>query len=165
MYGVEAAAASPAKVASLTAVVIDVFKSRNNVHNANQFFTTITGNSNDLDPQVQILARRVLQVRRAACKKPEAARRLKTTMETYADKNKRNGKWPSWYRSTSDDDPRQQQSYPSEQPHPSTGEHEAGWDDDICAMGPIGLLIESLTWHGMKIDSDLNVWQKKRRTD
>ena len=44
MYGVEAAAASPAKVASLTAAVIDVFKSRNNVHNANQFFATITGN-------------------------------------------------------------------------------------------------------------------------
>ena len=165
MYGVEVAVASPAKVASLTAVVIDVFKSRNNVHNANQFFTTITGNSNDLDPQVQIFARRVLQVRRALCKKPEAARRVMTTLETYANKNKRNGKWPSWYSSTNDDDPRQQQSYPSEQPHPSTGEHEAGWDDDILAMGPIGLLIESLTWHGMKIDSDLNVWQRKRGTD
>ena len=27
-------------------------------------------------------------------------------------------------------------------------------------MGPIGLLIESITWHGMKIDSNLRIWQK-----
>ena len=34
MYGVEAAGASPMKVANLTAAVIDVFKNRNNNHNA-----------------------------------------------------------------------------------------------------------------------------------
>ena len=27
-------------------------------------------------------------------------------------------------------------------------------------MGPIGLLIESTIWHGMKIDSNLKLWQK-----
>ena len=51
MCGVEAASASPVKVASLTAAVIDVFKSRNNNHNANQFFSTISGSKNDLDPK------------------------------------------------------------------------------------------------------------------
>ena len=55
MYGVEAAGASPSKVANLTAGVIDVFKSRNNNHNADQFFSTITGSKNDLDPQAQLL--------------------------------------------------------------------------------------------------------------
>ncbi len=50
MCGVEAASASPIKVASLTAAVIDVFKSRNNNHNANQFFSTISGSKNDFDP-------------------------------------------------------------------------------------------------------------------
>ena len=73
MYGIEAASASPIKVASLIAAVIDVFRSRNNNHNANQFFSTISGSKNDLDPQVQIFARRVLQVRRTACKRPETA--------------------------------------------------------------------------------------------
>ena len=50
MYGVEAAGASPMKVANWTASVIDFFKSGNNSHDANQFFSTITGSKNDLDP-------------------------------------------------------------------------------------------------------------------
>ena len=41
MYGVEAAEIAPAKIASMTAAVIDVFKSRNDNHNADRFFTTI----------------------------------------------------------------------------------------------------------------------------
>ena len=68
-YGVEAAGASPAKVASLAAAVIDVFKSRNNNHNGNQFFSTITGSRSDLDPVAQIFARRVLQIRKTTCNK------------------------------------------------------------------------------------------------
>ena len=89
-YGVESAGASPAKVASLTAAVIDVFKSRNNNHNANQFFSTITGSKNDLDPVTQIFARRVLQLRRTACKKRDAGPRFKSSLKTYATKQKRN---------------------------------------------------------------------------
>ena len=27
-------------------------------------------------------------------------------------------------------------------------------------MGPTGLLIKSVLWHGMKIDDDLRIWQK-----
>ena len=27
-------------------------------------------------------------------------------------------------------------------------------------MGPIGLLIESVAWHGMKLDANLRIWQK-----
>ena len=72
MYGVEAASASPQKIAGLAAAVIDVFKSRNNNHNANQFFSTITESKSDLDPTAQIFARRVMQVRRTACKKKNA---------------------------------------------------------------------------------------------
>ena len=60
MYGVEAASASPQKVASLTPAVIDVFKSRNSNHNANQFFPTITASKNDLDPLAQMFVRRVM---------------------------------------------------------------------------------------------------------
>ena len=28
-------------------------------------------------------------------------------------------------------------------------------------MGPIGLLIEAVTWNGMKIDKELRIWQKQ----
>ena len=131
IYEVEAAGASPVKVASLTAAVIDVFKSRNNNHNANQFFSTITGSKNDLDPQVQIFARRVLQVRRTACKRPEAAERFRKIPTTYAGKHKRNGRWPKWFRSEDDDAQRWQQVFPDEQPHLSTAEFEKNWDEDI----------------------------------
>ena len=50
MHGVGAASAPPQKVASLTAAVIDVFKSKNSDHIANQIFSTITASKNDLDP-------------------------------------------------------------------------------------------------------------------
>ena len=164
MYGVEAAGASPAKVAKLTAAVIDVFKSRNNNHNANQFFSTITRSKHDLDPQAHMFARRVLQVRRTAFKKSDAAERFRKTIRTYATKHKRNGKWPVWFQHQNEDEPDRERTFPDEQPHPSTGEHDENWDQDICAMGPIGLLIESTVWHGFKIDDSLKLWQKKRRT-
>ena len=80
-YGVEAAGASPAKVASLTVAVIDVFKSRNNNHNANQLFSTITGSKNDLDPVTQIFARRVLQIRRTACKQKGCRPKIQKHLE------------------------------------------------------------------------------------
>ena len=69
MYGIEAAIASPKKIGNLTAAVIDVFKNKSHSHNANQFFSTISKRKNDLDPAAQILARRVLQIRRTTCNK------------------------------------------------------------------------------------------------
>ena len=163
MYGVEAAGATPNKVAGLTAAVIDVFKSRNNNHNANQFFSTITGSKVDLDPQVQIFARRAMQIRRTACKRPETMERFRKSIQRYASKYKRDGTWPRWYRPEAEDGTGGQHDYPDEQPHPSTAEHDPSWDEDICAMGPIGLLIESTVWHGMKIDSNFNLWQKNEQ--
>ena len=68
MYGVEAASASPQTIGNLTAALRDVFKNKNNNHNANQFFAAITESKNDLDPMAQIFARRVMQVRMTACK-------------------------------------------------------------------------------------------------
>ena len=120
MYGVEAAGASPTKVAGLTAAVIDVFKSRSNNHNANQFFSTITGSNTDLDPQAQMFARRVLQIRRIACRRRDTAERFRKTLRTYAAKHKRNGRWSKWYRHENEDEQNREQSYPDEQPHPST---------------------------------------------
>jgi len=50
--------------------------------------------------------------------------------------------------------------HPPEQPHPSTKEHDDDWDADLKTQGPVGLLIESVLWHGMAIDGDLKIWQK-----
>jgi len=104
-----------------------------------------------------------MQVRRTACKRPEAMERFRKSLRNYSNKYKRNGTWPKWYRAEDEDAIRWQQVYPDEQPHPSTAEYEQNWDEDICAMGPIGLLIESTVWHGMKIDSNFKLWQKNEQ--
>ena len=77
------------KNANLTAAVIDVLKSKNNNHNANQFFSTITESKNDLDPMAQIVARWVMQIRRTACKKKDAEERFQNTLKDYAKKHKK----------------------------------------------------------------------------
>ena len=104
MYGVEAASASPNKIGSLAVVVIDVFKSRNNNHNANQFFTTIPRSKNDQDLAAKIFPGRVMQVMRTVCKKPTVEARFQILLGTYAEKHKRGGQWPKWYRDPSKND-------------------------------------------------------------
>ena len=69
-YGIEAAEIATAKVAQLTAAVIDVFRSRNDFHNVDWFFAAFFEDKKDLDPIVQIFTRRALQIWRTVCKKP-----------------------------------------------------------------------------------------------
>ena len=97
-----------------------------------------------------------------ACKKKkDAVERFTHIMETYASTHKRNGKWPKWHRHEAQDEDDHEEAYPEEQPHLSTNEHEENWNEDICSVGPIGLLVESVVWHGMKIDAELRIWQRK----
>ena len=139
----------------LLAAAIDVFKSKNNSHNANQFFSTINKSRSDPDPAAQIFARRVMQIRRTACKKTEAEAKFQKILKTYVEKHKRRMQWPMWYRETSDEINGSSQPYPNEQPHPSTNDYDVDWNEDIDPIGPVGLLIESVVWHGMSIDDDM----------
>ena len=50
--------------------------------------------------------------------------------------------------------------YPLPQAHPTTKNFDNNWDDDIKAVGPIGLLIESLVWNGLVIDQHFFIWQQ-----
>ena len=83
MYGIEAVEVPPAKVAKLTAAVIDAFRSRNNNHNADRFFATLTDARNELDPVAQLLIGRALHVRRTSCKRKGATERFKATLMKY----------------------------------------------------------------------------------
>ena len=49
-YGIEAAEIATDKVNHLAAVVIDVFRSRNDMHNNDWFFSSFLGDKKDLDP-------------------------------------------------------------------------------------------------------------------
>ena len=96
LYGVEAAKVQPAKVAKLSAAVVNVFRGRNTNRNIDRFYTTLTDEAKDLDPVVQIYGRRALQVRRTCSKDKEAEKRIKETIVRYATRHKRGATWPTW---------------------------------------------------------------------
>ena len=158
-YGIEAAEVAPAKIAKLAAAIIDTFRDRNNSHNANKFFTVMSKDKDDMDPVVQILTRRVLQTRRACVKKKGLKERFEKIIDIYANKNKKGTSWPQWYHHVQSEEDARPTAYPAGQPHPTTKEHEKDWNEEIDPQGPICLLIEALTWNGMKLDKRLRIWQ------
>ena len=97
LYGIEAAMLAPAKVAKLSTAVIDAFRSRNDDHNVDRFYATLTKATHDLDPMVQILCRRVLQIRRTCTKQNGATEEVKRLIKRYANKHKQGDRWPRWF--------------------------------------------------------------------
>jgi hypothetical protein len=92
----------PAKFAKLSAAVSDAFRSRNDNHNADRLFTTVVEAKDEIDPVAQVFSRRVMQIRRIVVKLKGAEGRFKKMLLKYANKNKKNGKWPSWYHDNDD---------------------------------------------------------------
>ena len=65
-------------------------KNRNNNHNANQFFSTITVSKNDLDPLAQMFARMVMQIKKDCLQeKKDAVEKFKNILETDATNHKK----------------------------------------------------------------------------
>ena len=152
LYGIEAAQVAPDKIGKLTAAVVDAFRSRNNSHNVDKFFTAITNDDHELGSMVQILTRKVLQLRRACSKQKGKAQVYKAMIRRYAEKQMVDQRWPTWFQPAEDRQVTRPTLYPVEQPQTTTKEHEESWDDQITPLGPIWLLIESVTWHGLLID-------------
>ena len=91
---------------------------------------TLTNDKKELDPMIEIFAGRVMQLRRTICKQKGMAKRYKDLLEKCADNNKKNGKWPVWYQEIHRRNESQNQrpmTYPCEQPHPSTNQHDSEW--------------------------------------
>ena len=108
---------------------------------------------------VQILTRRVLQLRRACSKQKGKAQEYKAMIRRYAEKQMVDQRWPTWFQPAEYRQVTRPTLYPVEQPHPTTKEHDESWDEQITPFGPIGLFIESVTWHGLVIDEQLRIWQ------
>ena len=85
-YGIEASEIAARYVIDLTVVVIDVFRSKNNMHVADCFFATYLNDGKDFDPQSQILCRRAMQARRSLCKRSGASERYQSIMAKYVRK-------------------------------------------------------------------------------
>ena len=172
LYGVEAAALGTAALVSLSTAVIDVFRSRNNIYRVDWFYATFFKDKKDLDPFGQVFTRRALQFRRAACKSSGTKARAQCILADYVrkqsigscgtgssnDRSDRN-QMPTWYhhRSQGDNSPPKEFYYPMDRK--GDGITVPQHDSNCKAMGPIGLLIESIIWHGLKIDQHFCLWQ------
>lgn len=157
LYGVGAAKVQPQKVARLAAAVIDVFKPKNNHRNADSLFATLsTDEAKYLDPVVQILGMRAMQIRRSASKGRDAETRFKNILMTYVRIHSEGtpnptgsllvvgGEWPKWFHDLDSGKVKLPSTYPVPQPLPPTKEQAADWDHQIQPIGPVGLLIESI---------------------
>ena len=113
---------------------------------------------------VQILGRRVLQIRRSCCKNKKFENRFRRSLRRYAAKHKNGKEWPAWYFDNGNEHERPNH-FPNSQPHPTTQDYDRDWDAEIDPQGPVGLLIESLVWSGLKIDKKIFIWQKKIEAD
>ena len=113
LYGVEAARVQPHKIAKLAVVVIDVSKPRNNYHNVDRFFATLFAEEGtDLDPVVQILGRRAMQIRRSASKGVGAESRFKRILMKYVCKHKNGDEWPKWFHDVDSGKAKLPRTYP-----------------------------------------------------
>ena len=173
-YGIEAASIAIAKINQLTAAAIDVFRSRNDKHNVDWFFSAFFEDQKDLDPIAQIFARRALQIRRTACKKPATKAQFQRILEMYVSQksttiggisahggeSQRHVK-PKWYHDKVAAHGKPPQGFLPAQNRRGTDETTLHHDDGHEANGPVGLLIASIIWNGLKIDSDFIIWQSR----
>ena len=104
LYGIEAAHLPIAKIAKLSIKIIDIFRSRNDDHNVDFFFSSMATDKCELDPMAQILSRRVMQVRRACAKNQDVLKRCKRIIAKYVDDNTNNDVLPSWYHAAEEGD-------------------------------------------------------------
>lgn len=113
-----------------------------------------------------------MQFRRSACKKPAAKARFQRILElcaaqyyTSAGACRTPGEEghkttePDWYHDIATGQRKPPTTFPAPQNRKgdaiSIPQHDHGHDPN----GPVGLLITSIIWHGLKINSDLGIWQ------
>ena len=86
LYGVEANDVSEHLIAKLFAAVLDVFRCQSDIHDADFMYTALSnGTHKELDPTVQILIRRSLEMRRAICKRPGSLIKIQIIFKLYEE--------------------------------------------------------------------------------
>ena len=94
MYGIEGTDISDSMVGKIAAVVLDAFRSKHDIRDADWMFTSISNGSNkEVEPQVQILVRRCLELRGAICKRPKTMAKAKTILQKSVENSPGSSKW------------------------------------------------------------------------
>ena len=84
LYGCKGSDLSDKALARLIANVLDVFRSATDRHDAGLMLSEIGSTpGRELDPCIQILKRRVLEMRRAKTKRPQMCKQLSTILQAY----------------------------------------------------------------------------------
>ena len=93
-YGIEGSDITETMMARISAAVIDVFRSKNDMHDADWFYTmTSNGTISELDPPIQVLVRRCLELRRAVCKRPKTKAKAQLIFDKYIQNSPDATKW------------------------------------------------------------------------
>ena len=107
-----------------------------------------------------MLTRRILQIRRACCKKGGKVQEYKGMIRRYAEKQMVDQEWPAWFQPAEPGQLIAPKKFPAAQPHPTTKDFDPSWNDSIKPLGPIGLIIDSLVSNGLVIDEHMRIWQQ-----
>ena len=135
-YGIEVNDLSERQLASISAAVIDVFAGRNDNHDADWFYAT-QSIGGDLDPTVQVLLRRALELRRCVCKRPQDEHMLKHIVQLYVEEAKRKHTPQEWYCGRAERSDEVHNDFPEPAPHPSKGQ-VATWKKESPCKGTRG---------------------------
>ena len=154
LYGVEGSDITESMTAKISAAVMDVYRSRNDIHDADWFYTAASnGSGKELDPVVQILTRRCMEFRRAICKRPGTMAKAQAIIASYVESRPDAHKW---FVGPATEIKGNAHGYCKPQQHPSRGTGDT-WKRQVDAKGPIGLLIQSVYRIGAKLTKDFTI--------
>ena len=160
MYGIEGSDITEVMTARISAAVIDVFRHKNDIHDADWFYTMISnGAINELDPSIQIMIRRCLELRRAICKRPKTKAKAQLIVDKYIQGS---AAATRWYEDEPSRVSEKEKEYEVPMQHPSSGTNDS-WKKQIKAKGPIGLLIQSIFRTGAKVTKDFIICKPKEQ--
>ena len=161
MYGIEGSDITEAMAARISAAVIDVFRHKNDFHDADWFYTMISnGATSELGPIIQILLRRCLEFRRAICKRPRSLARAQIILEKYIQNDTNAGRWHEDEPSRVD---AKEKEYGGPMLHQSSDTSDT-WKHQMKAKGPIGFLLQSIFRAGAKMTKDFIICKPKEQT-
>ena len=158
-HGIEASGIPDRDIAQMSAAVIDVFRSKNDMHNADWFYASHFDDDKDIDPNSQLLCRRALQLRRCYCKQERSFEKYQAILRRYVRSSKQQP--PVWYHDIEEHGIKAPETFPTPQQHPSRKSTNENWKMDLMEEGPIGLLILAALRAGLKIDNQFCIWQQK----
>ena len=154
LYGVETVPTRDKQVSKLTAAFVKALTRGGPRHDVDLVFSSHTGEV-DLDPQAQILLRRIMTRRRVTAKKKSVKNQVQRILERYVAEGA-----PIWDGTQSEEEYNEIMAGLEPAPHPIDGS-TAKLSSITNAQGPIGYLLQMANCMAMRMDIDGRLHQAK----